>query len=236
MNNIIYYTDNRLKEPVYSLVQKYLLQSGLPIVSASLKPIEFGENEVIEEQRSYPTMVKQILSCLRRSTHKYVFFCEHDVLYPKSHFGFKPPKDNIFYYNKNVWRWQFGDDYAIRHHRMLPLSCMCANREFTLDHYQRRQKMIRDLGWSNIRSREPRWARLIGYEPGTKKKKRGGFSDDDFDTWQSKDPIIDIRHKGTFSSPKIKLTDFKHQPKWWKQISIKKIEGWNLKELFDIWN
>jgi len=233
MKGIIYYTDNRLDEPIYPLVQKYLLETGLPIVSASLKPIDFGDNAVIDGERSYPTMVKQIISCLERSTAKYVFFCEHDVLYHKSHFDFTPPEDNIFYYNENVWRWWFGSDYAIRHDRMLPLSCLCANREFTLDHYKRRQKMIKELGWSEIRSREPRWARLIGYEPGTKKKKRGGFSDDDFDTWNSVLPVIDIRHKRTFSSPKIKLEDFKHKPRWWKEILINKIPGWNLKEIFN---
>src|SRR3990167_8899734 len=101
MKNIIYYTDNRLAEPIYLLVQHFLLESGLPIISASLKSINFGENVVIEGERSYPTMVAQIISCLERSTAKYVFFAEHDCLYSKSHFDFIPPKDDIFYYNEN---------------------------------------------------------------------------------------------------------------------------------------
>lgn len=230
---IIYYTDNRLGEPIYSIVQEYLLASGLPIVSSSLKPISFGDNEVVAGERSYPTMVKQIISCLERSTAKYVFFCEHDVLYHLSHFDFVPPKDDIFYYNDNVWRWSFGSDKAIRHDRMLPLSCMCANREFTLDHYKRRAEKIKEMGWSETRSREPRWVRRMGYEPGTKKKRRGGFFDDDFSTWSSEYPNIDIRHKGAFSSPKLKLSDFKHEPKWWKEVPIEEIASWNLKELFN---
>jgi len=232
MRSLIYYTDNRLRNSIYYVAQKYILEAGLPIISASLKSIDFGENEVIEGERSYPTIVKQIISCLKRSKTKYVFFCEHDVLYHKSHFDFTPIRDDIFYYNKNVWRWWYGSDKAIRYDRMLPLSCLCANREFVLDHYRRRQKMIKELGWSEIRSREPRWARLIGYEPGTKKKKRGGFSDDDFDTWSSEYPVIDIRHKRTFSSPKIHLKDFKHKPKWWEEIPIEEIPGWNLKKEF----
>ena len=231
---IIYYTDNRLKDPVYHEVQKQLIKSKLPIISASLKPINFGNNQVIDGQRSYPTMVKQIISCLERSTAQYVFFCEHDVLYPISHFDFTPIRNDIFYYDENIWRWWFGGDKVIQHDRMLPLSVMCANRELTLDHYKRRQKMIKDLGWSEIRSREPRWARLIGYEPGTKKKKRGGFSDDDFDIWHSEYPVVDIRHKKTFTSPKIHLKDFKHNPKWWKEMDMTLIPGWNLKEMFDL--
>ena len=100
MKSIIYYTDNLLSEPIYSVVQTQLFRAGWPIYSASLKPIDFGENEVIDEERSYPTMLKQIISCLKRSPTKYVFFAEHDVLYPECHFDFSPPEDNIFYYNE----------------------------------------------------------------------------------------------------------------------------------------
>ena len=115
--NIIYYSDSRLGEPIYSIVQKYILESGLPIISASLKPIKFGDNEVVEGKRGYTTMVNQIISCLKRSKSKYVFFCEHDVLYHPSHFDFTPPRDDIFYYNDNVWRWMMGGDGAIKHDR-----------------------------------------------------------------------------------------------------------------------
>jgi len=228
---IIYYTDCRLRDPIYSLVQKHLLEVGLPIVSASLKPIEFGENEVIEDKRGYATMVKQIISCLERSTAEYVFFCEHDVLYSKSHFDFIPPRDDVFYYNDNVWRWQIGSDTAIRHDRMLSLSSLCVNREFALDHHKRRLKRIVEKGWDKETKGEPKWARVMGYEPGLKKKKRGGFSNDNYDVWSSRQPNIDIRHGGTFSSPKLNLEDFTHAPKWWKEIPVSLVDSWDLKGL-----
>ena len=233
MKSIIYYTDNRLADPICFLVQQHLLGTRLPIVSASLKPIGFGKNEVIKGKRGYPTMVKQIISCLERSTSKYVFFCEHDVLYHKSHFDFTPPRDDIFYYNKNVWRWLLGSNKAIKHDRMIPLSSMCANRELALGHYRLRAKKIKENGWEQ-NSKDPKWVRKMGYEPGTKKKKRGGLTDDNFDTWESKFPVIDIRHKGTFSPTKIKLEEFKHKPKWWKEVFIDEIMGWNLKRLFNL--
>jgi len=231
---VIYYTDNIIDEPLCMLVRKHIAESGLPIVSASLnEPIEFGDNAVIEGERSYPTMVKQIISCLERSTTDYVFFCEHDVLYSRSHFDFIPPRDNIFFYDDNVWRWWLGQDKAIRHDRMLSLSSLCVNRKFALDHHRRRLQRIKDKGWDKITSGEPMWARIMGYEPGTKTVKRGGFSDDEFATWGAAYPSIDIRHKGTFSNPKTKLEHFTHKPKWFKEIKIDKIEGWNLKELFN---
>lgn len=231
---IIYYTGNNIGAPIFLLVQEYILKAGLPIVSCSLKPIEFGQNIVIKGERSYPTMVKQILTALENSTAKYVFFTEHDCLYPKSHFDFTPSEDDVFYYNEHVYRWWFEGDTAIRHDRMLPLSCLCVNRKFALEHYRMRQRKIEEWGLDHFRSREPRLARIWGYEPGTKKRRRGGLTDDDFDTWYSKDPVIDIRYWGTFSSPKIHLSDFKHQPTGWQERNIKDIPGWDLMSIFPI--
>jgi len=234
MNGIIYYTDNRLDEPIYSTCQRFIKESGLPITSASLKPIDFGDNEVIDGQRGYATMVRQIISCLQRSGAVNVFFCEHDVLYHKSHFNFTPPRKDIFYYNDNSWRWMIGSDRAIRHDRMLSLSNLCVNREFALDHYQRRLDRILSKGFDKVVSNEPSWGRIMGYEPGQKKKKRGGFSDDDYDVWSSKCANIDIRHKGTFSPPKTKLSDFTHPPEWFREVPIEWIDGWNLRVLFNL--
>lgn len=232
MKGIIYYTDNRLTEPLRSLVIKQIARTGFYVVSTSLKPIEFGENVVVEGERGYPTMIKQITTALATSTAKYVFFCEHDVLYPRSHFDFVPPRDDIFYYNVNVWRWGLGNKTVIRHNRMMCLSCLCVNREFALDHYQKRMERILEVGLDKFTSREPELARIWGYEPGTKKTKRGGFSNDDYATWESEEPVIDVRHKGSFSSPKLSLQAFTHPPEWFKEIPIEQVKGWNLKEMF----
>jgi len=113
---------------------------------------------------------------------------------------------------------------------------MCCNREFALEHYKMRQRKIVEQGLDHFRSREPRFARLWGYEPGTKKKKRGGLTDDDFETWSSEIPVIDVRYKGTFSSPKIHLKDFKHEPNNWEEMNINKVKGWDMKKLFNIKN
>ena len=236
MKGIIFYTDSRIGEPTKSMVQNCILESGLPIVSVSLKPLEFGRNFVVEGKRSYLTMLEQILVALKNSTSKYVFFCEHDVLYPKSHFDFMPPKDNIFYYNKNVWRWWIYYDHAIKYDKMLPLSCLCTNREFALNHYLLRKQKMEEWGLDRLRSREPRLVRTWGYEPGTKKIRQGGLTNDDFDTWSSEYPVIDLRHKNTLSNPKVDLKDFKHQPTGWQEIKISEIPGWDLKSLFNFYN
>ncbi len=231
---IIYYTDNRLNEPIFSIVQQTIQSSGLPVTSVSLKPINFGNNIVLNLTPSFITMTKQITTALENAKEDYVFFCEHDVLYPASHFEYQPPKDNIFYYNNNVWRWKYPDDYAITYDRLICLSGLCVNRELALNHYKSRLNKIEELNLESVIGHEPLWARRWGYEPGTKKIKRGGFTDDNFEVWASKEPIIDIRHGKTFSPTKVTLDSFKHPPVNLKTTTLDKIPGWNLKELFNL--
>lgn len=231
---IIYYTDNRLGEPIFSTVQKQISASNLPIVSVSLKPIDFGKNIVLDLSPSFITMNKQILTGLEASKSDYVFFCEHDVLYPVSHFEFTPVRNDIFYYNANVWRWKYPDNLAITYDRLMSLSGLCVNREFAINHYKQRLKKIEEMDLGKDKRHEPEWARKWGYEPGTKKRKRGGFSDDDFETWFSEYPIIDIRHGKTFSQAKVTLDSFRHKPVNWQEVPLDKLEGWDLKGLFNL--
>ena len=162
VQGIIYYTDSMLKDPINSLVQQQIKRAGLPIVSSSLKPTDFGENAVMEGKRGYPTMVNQIVSCLERSVADYVFFCEHDVLYHLTHFDFVPPEDDVFYYNLSNWRWEYPKDRLIKYDGLTSLSQLCCNREFVLDHYKRRQKRISEIP-EQFKSKEPRRARAWGY-------------------------------------------------------------------------
>lgn len=231
---IIFYTDNEIFEPIKSTVMRLIGEADLPIVSCSLKPLDFGKNIVLNEKRGYIAMIKQIITALENLDTRYVFFCEHDVLYNDSHFQFVPSRDDIFYYNRNNYRWEFGADKVIQHDRMLPLSVMCCNRELALKFYKYRWEKMQEIGLLEFHNSQSSWIRKIGFEPGTKKKKRGGLTDDDFDTWESKVPVIDIRHKGTFSPPKCTLDSFKHAPINWREISIDKIPYWNLKSLFNL--
>ena len=231
---IIYYTDNRLGEPIYSIVQDQLLKVGLPIVSCSQQPIDFGANVVVGDGKNYLTMIKQITAALEASVADTVFFCEHDVLYPLSHFDFEPRIKSTFYYNDNVWRWKYPTGMAISYDRLISLSGLCANRQFVLDHYHKRLERIVRMPLKDQEARDPKWARKWGYEPGTKKRKRGGFADDDFETWKSAYPIVDIRHPLVFSPSKVTKESFIHQPTGWKETTIEKIPGWNLKELFKL--
>lgn len=224
MKSILYYTDSQIEEPIASLVRSLLV--GLPVVSVSLEPLEFGTNITVPLERGAITMFNQILAGLEASDSKYVFFCEHDVLYHSSHFDFTPPTDDLFYYNSNVWRWDYPENRLITYNHLWQLSGLCANRELLIDHYQNKLKTIADKGLKED-SPEPRWLRKLGYEPGKVGNRMKLASE-----WQAEFPNIDIRHDGTFTRRKCRLEDFTHQPLNWRETTLDGIAGWNLRELF----
>jgi len=235
-NGIIYYTDNRMDgHPIGKASRETILAAGLPISSCSLKPIDFGDNVVLEgEVRSYPTMAKQIYMALQNSKADNVFFCEHDVLYHPSHFEFTPPGNTLYYYNVNNWRWLYGSKNAINYDDLTSLSGLSVSRQLALEHYELRLKRIEEMGLDAKRGAEPRWARLFGYEPGTKRVRRGGFSDEQHKKRWSDYPNVDVRHPKAFSRPKITLAEFKHKPFNWREKPIEDIPGWDLKTLLNL--
>jgi hypothetical protein len=234
LKSAIFYTSNKINNPIRGAVRRFIQEAGIHVTSVSLKTIPFGDKRIVLEGRqpSYPTYLYQIVTALENAPGKYVFFCEHDVLYSKSHFDFTPPKDDVFYYNENVWRWKLHDFKLVTYEKMRPLSCLVVNREFALEHYKRRVKAMEDMGMDEFRSREPRMGRVWGYEPGTKKKRNGGFSDDVCEMFRSELPNIDIRHNRAFTSPKCDKVDFKHVPDNWQEVSADEVPGWDLRDIF----
>ena len=233
----IYYTDNRAKEFILEACRGQIKRAWQgKIISVSLAPVELGQNIVLTGfERSYTTMVRQIIMGLEALDTDVVFFLEHDVLYHPSHFDFWPLKEEVYYYNTNNWRWGIKEDYAITYDNLKSLSQMCAYRKTALKHYQARLKYIEEKGLEKIPGRDPKWARVMGFEPGTKPRRRGGFSDEESGVWRSAFPNIDVRHRQTYSPPKYRLSDFTHPPQNWRQVKINDIPYWNLRELHEEW-
>ncbi len=231
--SIIYYTDNRIDQKLSLAVQQQLLQSNLPIVSCSLAPMNFGENIVLDLEPGPVAMFTQILTALKASQGEFVFFCEHDVLYHQTHFEFIPPRDDVFYYNVNVWRWDFSGEKVITFDHFRSVSGICVGRKKAIEHYEKRLELIYKMGWDKETGRNPRWARTMGYEPG-KPKKNGGFSEDLIEEWRSEYPNIDIRHQKTMTPIKMTLESFRNQPTGWKESTLDKLPGWDIKGLFNL--
>lgn len=231
MKGIIYYTPNNVAEPLFSAVQRWIQKSGLPITSVSLKPIDFGKNIVLDLEPGIITMYKQILTALENSESKYVFFCEHDVFYHPSHFEFTPKEDDTFYYNTNVWKCLYPSGQCHTYDNMKSVSGICVNREWAVKHYIKRLEYIHKKGYDKLeRQRNPRWSRVMGYEPG-KKIKNGGFLEEKIDTWKSAFPNIDIRHKHNITDAKVRPDQFNVIPTGWKEDIINNLKGWNISSI-----
>ncbi len=139
---IIYYTDNQLNLRIAHAVQKQLTKiaqdKGMMLYTSSLKPMTFGDkNVVIDEPRGYRAYFKQIIAALEMSTSEFVFFCEHDVLYHPSHFDFTPPTKDKFYYNQNVWRLRYPENYAVTWEAN-QVAELCCSRELAVEWYKKK--------------------------------------------------------------------------------------------------
>ena len=82
----IYITDCRIDPKLAKMCQDTLTASDLPIVSVSLKPIDFGKNIVLNMERGYLAMFTQYLRGIEDIDTDIVFLAEHDCLYPAEHF------------------------------------------------------------------------------------------------------------------------------------------------------
>jgi hypothetical protein len=232
---IIFYTDNQLPLKLAHAVQKQLRSIGLPIVSASLKPMDnMGKNVYLPLKRGYLTMFKQILAALEATTADIIFFCEHDVFYPKEHFDFTPPKKDVYYYNVNWWKIRLADGYAVSWEAQ-QVSGLCAYRELLLEHYRKRVAIVEKYGYNHS----------MGFEPGahnTIESVKGRDSSlipkdiyiDDIcsEEWKSPVPQVDIKHGRNLSVNKWSLDDFRDRatarnfrvgecPEWAKDIVTK---------------
>lgn len=205
---IIYYTDNQLNVKLAKAVQKQLITTGLPITSASLKPMNFGNNIHLPLKRGMFSYFKQILAALEASTADIVFFCEHDVLYHQSHFEFTPSRKDKFYYNLNVWRVR-ADGKAVTWDAN-QVAQLCCYREHALNFYRQRVKEIEEQGFNR------------SYEP-------GGRNPAYYENWRSPFPNIDIRHEGNMTKSKWSPADFRDKLTCvnWRETSIGKIPGWD---------
>lgn len=217
---IIYYTDNQLNLKIAHAVQRQLKKisrrKNIPIVSASLKPMDFGINVFLPLKRGYLTMFKEILAALEKSDSEIVFFCEHDVLYHPTHFDFTPTDKNTFYYNQNVWFLRSTDGHAL-HFDVNQLSGLCVYRDAAIKHFKERVEMVEKDGFS----------RTMGFEPMThhRIKWKNQFK---LGTWKSEFPNVDIKHGENVTAGRWKKEDYRNQHLLinWAEGDIDHIPGW----------
>jgi len=232
MVGCLYYTSNKLDGTELNEWSKETIKaSGLPIISCTQLPIDFGNNVVYTEDwhkdgerlgRSHSILYKQILTGLRAAKQKYLFFCEHDVLYHPSHFEFVPPRDDVYYYNNSVWKYRLSDRKVIGYDCTWT-SQLCANRELLISHYEKRLKMIEE------------GKRAYGYEPGTGQSKR--IDNVGAQNWETEFYNIDVRHGDNWTGVRrmdpSEFSDKKNCQNW-KETTVEEIRGWDTERLLSL--
>ena len=216
----LYYTCNVHQEDIEMACRRQLLKAsgGCELISVSLKPIDFGDmNIVLNRRRSPESMHYQIVAGLEQAKAGYVFLCESDVLYHEAHFVFTPPRDDIFYYNTNVWRLRFTDGHAIWTDDLRQVSGYCASRDLLLEHYRKRIARIEAEG---------KYEWKIGFEPGAHPPPRG-IDNGVAEPWMAEFPNIDIRHDKTMTVSRWSPDQFRQKKytQGWKETDGY-IAGW----------
>lgn len=213
---IVYYTDNRLDPCIAGAVQKQLQKAGRDVVAVSLKPLDWGSNIVMDLERGYLSMFKQILAGLEASTADIIFLCEHDVLYHPSHFDFTPPRKDVFFYNENIWKVDRKSGRALFYY-CKQTSGLCAYRDLLVEHYRKRVSIVERVGFS----------RRQGFEPGTHNRAERV---DDFkaEAWMSEYPNIDIRHDKNLTPSRWRKEQFRNQKYTNGWLESDQVPGWGV--------
>lgn len=106
MLTILYYTSNKERQGFEKRVKENLVKvsKGLPIISISQKPINFGHNICVGDVgASGFNMFRQVQIGLREVKTPFVISAESDCLYPPDYFEFIPPTKDAIYRNSNLY-------------------------------------------------------------------------------------------------------------------------------------
>lgn len=97
---IIYYTSNKEDPRFEGRIQHSLWHTirGLPLISVSQKPIDFGTNICVGDVGiTGHNALRQLLIGVTEAKTRFVCTAESDFLYPKDYFEYIPKMDDIFY-------------------------------------------------------------------------------------------------------------------------------------------
>lgn len=103
---ILYYTSNREDQGFENRVRENILKNsgGLPIISISHFPIDFGKNICVGDVgTSGFNMFRQVQIGLMEAKTKFVISAEADCLYPPDYFTFRPERTDKAYRNSNLY-------------------------------------------------------------------------------------------------------------------------------------
>jgi hypothetical protein len=222
---IVQYTDNFGDQEFLEICRRQVNRcaklNGIDeIICVSQKPIaDFGNNIVMDLERSVLSLFKQVVAGLEASTSEIVYLCEHDIIYHPSHFKYVPQQEGVFYYDRNRWSVCDETGEAVFYYTDVP-SMLCAYRTTLLDHYK---KALADL-----ESKNGKWDGRNGYSPpkGLPGNKRRGVRQ----TIIGEFPSLDVRRKDSWTRKRMDKSQFRNSNsrRGWKESDF--VPGWGQTE------
>jgi len=179
---IIYPSSNSEDQKFEKKIQANILKNcgGLPIISITQKPMDFGENICVGEVgASGFNFLRQLLIGCEKATTKYIISAEADCLYPPDYFEYRPERDDICYRNDNTYLIGNNRDYYWRKKEGGTWS-QVINREF----YIKRLKFIL--------KGEPKWDETRKNFP----KEKGLKFFDEVEKFTTENPCISFKCNG----------------------------------------
>lgn len=102
---IIYLTANEITTKFSENTRRVLIESikGIPVISVSKKPLDFGQNIYFNTPRSHINIYREALAGVKLAQTQYIAIAEDDVLYSPEHFKKRPRRADVFAYNIACW-------------------------------------------------------------------------------------------------------------------------------------
>jgi hypothetical protein len=204
---IIYYTSNRESPEFEKKIQGDLLakSAGLPIISVSQKPMDFGKNICVGNvDTSGFNMCRQVQIACENTDADYVISAEADCLYSPDYFDFVPPKLDVCYRNTNIYILKYKRDFFNK--KTMSTFSQVIGREFYLKRL------------SELFEGAPQWSTKEKNFP----KERGKKIFDNYEYFETKFACISFKtgkgmrqHTTTFEE------EFKELPYWGDVISFR---------------
>ena len=142
---IIMLTPNRVPKEWAKFHKEKLMEAvgDTPIITISKEPLDWGIN-LLQTEYGYPNIYKQMLRGAKLATTEYIGMADDDVLYPKSHFQFRPKEDG-FYYNFNRWQLCTWGEPMYSHKPRCGNGCFIGKRELVIEALEKRVAANPDL-------------------------------------------------------------------------------------------
>lgn len=182
MITIIYYTSNRehpdFEDQIRGNIER--VANGIPIISVSQKPIDFGKNICVGDVGlSDHNIYRQLLIGCEAATTKLIATAEADCLYPPGAFNLDPPKIDWCWRNSNLWVYYKGKD-QFREKRW-SLCSQVSGRLYLMDAIKKRLE-----GW-------PEWIPEPSYEGMDIKYKDIFHGNRNWSSMRTHFPVVNIK-------------------------------------------